>query len=236
MDYFYCPPGKISKSSLLIDGDEYAHLVHVMRKKEGDQIRVVDGAGTAYDVRLGVLKKHMVEAAILRVLHNHNEPSVSVTLAVGILKNPSKFDFLVEKATELGVRQIVPLITQRTIPNHAKVERWQKLALAAMKQCGRSYLPAVSKLMTLDELLSQRDRFDLTLIAHEQPEGSANVEKLLARKHQSVLIVIGPEGGFDDDEVEHCRQAGFHHLYFGERRLRTETAAIVATSIVLVSH
>jgi 16S rRNA (uracil1498-N3)-methyltransferase len=235
MDYFYCLPEKISKSSLLIDGDEYAHLVHVMRKKEGDQIRVVDGAGTAYDVRLGVLKKHMAEATILKVFHNHNEPSTSVTLAVGILKNPSKFDFLVEKVTELGVKHIVPLSTQRTIPNHAKVERWQKLALAAMKQCGRSYLPIVSKLMTLDELLSQRDRFDLHLIAHEQAEGAINVEKLLTKKPPSVLIVVGPEGGFDDDEVKRCRHAGFHQIYFGERRLRTETAAIVATSIVMLT-
>lgn len=234
MDYFYCPPDKISKSSLLIDGNEYAHLVHVMRKKAGDEIRVVDGRGTGYDVRLDALKKHVASATILGLHKNHNEPSVNVTLAVGILKNPSKFDFLVEKATELGVRQIIPLVTLRTIPNHAKVERWQKLALAAMKQCGRSYLPVVRNLMTLDELLSQRDHFDLNLIAHEVPEGSQNVGKLLAKGHKSVLVVIGPEGGFDDQEIGKCRDVGFHQIYLGERRLRTETAAILSMGLVVL--
>src|SRR5437879_6145287 len=141
MDYFYTPPKNISTDSLVLDGEEFAHLIHVMRKNEGDEIRVVDGMGTAYDVRLGAVKKHMVRCNILRTLPNHHEPSRSVTLAVGILKNPSKFDFLVEKATEIGVHEIVPLQTERTIPGHAKVDRWQKLALAAMKQCGRSYLP-----------------------------------------------------------------------------------------------
>jgi 16S rRNA (uracil1498-N3)-methyltransferase len=232
MDYFYCPPDNISKSSLRIDGDEYAHLVHVMRKKAGDQIRVVDGRGTGYDVRLDALKGHVASATILGVHEHHNEPSVNVTLAVGVLKNPSKFDFLVEKATELGVKQIIPLATLRTIPNHAKVERWQKLALAAMKQCGRSYLPVVRNLTTLDELLSQRDQFDLNLIAHEAPEGSQNRGKLLAKGDKSILVVIGPEGGFDDREVAACRDVGFYQIYLGERRLRTETAAVLAMGLV----
>jgi 16S rRNA (uracil1498-N3)-methyltransferase len=234
IDYFYSPPENFSRHAVLIEDEEYAHLVHVMRKKEGDEIRVVDGRGTAYDVRLGPLKKHTVSAEILSVHRNHHEPSRHVTLAVGILKNPSKFDFLVEKATELGVRQIVPLMTHRTIPGHAKTERWQKLALAAMKQSGRSYLPVVRKLMTVDELLSQRDQFDLHLVAHEQEEGAPALEKLLAKKSSSILLMVGPEGGFDDQEVERCLRAGFHHVYLGERRLRTETAAIVATGLFLL--
>src|SRR5207237_291502 len=157
----------ISKDSLLLDGEEFSHLVHVMRKKEGDEIRVVDGMGTAYDVQLGAVTKHMVRCGILETHSHHHEPSRLVTLGVGVLKNPSKFDFLVEKSTELGVHEIIPLQTERTIPHHAKVERWQKLALAAMKQCGRSYLPIVRTLTTLDELITQRDRFALRLIAHE---------------------------------------------------------------------
>ena len=236
MDYFYCPPEKISNNSLLIDGDEFAHLVHVMRKKEGDEIGVVDGRGTAYRVRLGVLKKHMVHADILGTMPHHNEPSVDVTLAVGVLKNPSKFDFLIEKATEIGVKHFVPLLTHRTIPSHAKVDRWQKLTLAAMKQCGRSYWPTVSKLMTLDELLTQRDQFDLNCVAHENPSGSTHIRKLITKKYGSILILLGPEGGFDDAEVQRCIESGFTHIYLGERRLRTETAAVVTAGFCLLSE
>ncbi len=234
MDYFYCAPEKFSKDSLLIDGDEYAHLVHVMRKKEGDEIRVVDGCGTAYDVRLGVLKKHMAHATILNILHSHNEPSLSVTLAIGVLKNPSKFDFLVEKVTELGVKEIIPLTTKRTISKHAKVERWQKLALAAMKQCGRSYLPSIHKLTTLSDLLMRDDHFDYKMIAHEKSNNTMTINNALTKSNASVLILVGPEGGFDDEEFEECIRTGFNQMYFGERRLRTETAAIVATSFILM--
>src|SRR6266849_9110296 len=98
MDYFFAPPEKISNDVVVVDGAEFAHLVHVMRKKEGDVIRVVDGLGRAYDCRLGEMRKHMVRGTIYQTYENHNEPAIDVTLAVGILKNPSKFDFLVEKA------------------------------------------------------------------------------------------------------------------------------------------
>src|SRR5712671_4390718 len=153
MDYFYSPHEKITATSVLIDGDEFAHLVHVMRKKEGDEICVVDGNGRAYDVRLESIEKKTATGIIHRAHEHFHEPARNITLAAGILKNPSKFDFLVEKVTELGVKEIFPLRTERTIPHHAKTDRWQKLALAAMKQCGRSYLPRVKELTSLDELL-----------------------------------------------------------------------------------
>lgn len=234
MDYFYCPPEKISSDSLLIDGDEYAHLAHVMRKKQGDEVCIVDGVGNAYDVQLGEFKKHEVVAAIRQIHRHHHEPSIEVTLAVGILKNPSKFDFLVEKVSEIGVKEIIPLLTERTIPRHAKIDRWQKLALAAMKQSGRSYLPGVRKLTTLEELLSECHRFDLKIIAHEKASGAPDLEAIYSPQRHAVLIVVGPEGGFSDGELTLFLQSGFHLLHFGNRRLRTETAAIVAASFSLL--
>src|SRR5512143_137005 len=233
MDTFYCPPGKIVKDAVVIDGDEFNHLVHVMRKKAGDEIRVVDGRGTAYDVVLGEMKKHTAEGRVTVRYERYNEPAIDVTLAVGILKNPSKFDFLVEKVTELGVRQIVPLLTERTIPSHAKVDRWQKLALAAMKQCGRSYLPAVSKLMTLDEFISAFPAGEVQLIAHEQATDAPPLASYLRNHHVSASVLVGPAGGFSEEEVERCVLRGWRPLYLGPRRLRTETAAIVAAHAVM---
>src|SRR5258707_81233 len=143
MDYFYCPPQNIRNDTFLIDDEEFSHLVHVMRKKEGDEIMIVDGGGHAFEARIEEVRQKTARGTITRGYTNLHEPRIDVTVAVGILKNPSKFDFLVEKVTELGVRQIVPLLTERTIPAHAKIDRWQKLALAAMKQSGRSFLPRV---------------------------------------------------------------------------------------------
>ena len=230
MDYFYTLPENISTDSVLIGGDEFSHLTHVMRKNVGDEIRVVDGLGMAYDVLLTELKKKTAHGTITKRYLNHNEPLIAVTLAVGILKNPSRFDFLVEKVTELGVREIIPLRTERTIPSHAKTDRWQKLALAAMKQSGRAYLPHVRELVWLEDVLSASTAFNIRLIAHEQPIN--NVPSVEQKKRQSILLLVGPEGGFSNEEVEKCVTAGCTPLYLGERRLRTETAAVVGVGLL----
>src|ERR1041385_3255321 len=217
MDYFYCPPDKITKEHVLIDGEEFAHLTHVMRKSEGDEICVVDGRGNAYDVRLTEINKKKALGIIHQSQSAHHEPSVAVTLAVGVLKNPSKCDFLVEKATELGVKEIIPLKTERTIPNHAKVDRWQKLALAAMKQSCRSFLPSVKELAALEDVLGSAKSFDAKLVAHEKADHAVPLEKQLPSTPQSVMILIGPEGGFTEEEIERCVAAGFTTIYLGER-------------------
>jgi len=232
MDYFYAPPANIRGEELVIDGDEFAHMTHVMRKKAGDDICVVDGKGNAYDVRLEFINKKIAHGRIVRAYARYHEPLLDVTLGVGVLKNPSKFDFLVEKVTELGVRQILPILTDRTIPSHAKVDRWQKLALAAMKQSGRSYLPVVRELMTLDELLTQRDLFDRKLIAHEE-ERSERPPATTGGGNR-VLILVGPEGGFTNAEVERSIASGCEPVYLGALRLRTETAAVVMAARVLL--
>lgn len=230
MDYFYSPPENISAKEVIIDGDEYAYLTHVMRKTTNDTIRVVNGLGTAYDVQLTEIKKKTAHGAILQIYQQYNEPAIDLTIAVGILKNPSKFDFLVEKATELGVKQIIPLTTGRTIPSHAKIDRWQKLALAAMKQCGRSFLPKVTELISLNDLFKTEDSYTIKLIAHESPLVKTKSSDVVIQSGKSAIVLIGPEGGFSDNEILIAEKAGYSILYLGERRLRTETAAIVATA------
>ncbi len=233
-DYFYTPPDHVSPSSIIIDGEEFAHLVHVMRKKQGDEIRIVDGRGTAYDAIIEQVKKKMATCTIQAIYRDHHEPARDVAIAVGILKNPSKFDFLVEKASELGVRDIIPLRTARTIPSHAKSGRWQKLALAAMKQSGRSYLPIVHDVIAFEEMLERSRSYDLKLIAHEKEVDlfTSKISRIEKEPRRSIALV-GPEGGFSDDEVTAALNAGFKTVYLGERRLRTETAAIVMSYLLL---
>ena len=176
----------------------------------------------------------MVRGAIAQSYKNHHEPFILVTLAVGILKNPSKFDFLVEKVTELGVREIIPLRTKRTIPSQAKIGRWQKLALSAMKQCGRSYLPRIRELTSLDALLQEGHAFDRRIVAHERGANRSSLQDIPLGPGDSAIVLIGPEGGFSEEEFGLCVDAGFTPVSLGERRLRTETAAVVSAAFAVL--
>lgn len=228
MEYFFTPPSHISKTGLTIEGAEFAHLTHVMRKKAGEAIRVVDGIGNAYDVVIESLNKHVAQCSIHARHQRLHEPSVDVTVAVAILKNHAKFDFLVEKCTELGVNTIVPLLSERTIPRHAKTERWQKLALAAMKQSERCVLPAVQPLMPFPDFIKGANA-EQKIIAHEKAEASSTFDTSVSR----ITICIGPEGGFSEGEIASATGSGFVAVSLGERRLRTETAAVVSAALVL---
>ncbi|RPH36983.1 16S rRNA (uracil(1498)-N(3))-methyltransferase [bacterium] len=242
MEYFYVPPSYVSPPHLTIDGEEFQHLSHVMRKEPGDEIRVVDGKGNVYDVRIIDIVKREARCEITAHRIMENEPNISVTLAAGIVKNGARFDFLVEKATELGVRSIVPLATERTIPQHAKTERWQKLAIAAMKQSGRCVLPRVLPLTPFSRFIAKAgdagaehvpsQHAPFKLIPHEK-ETARTLREALASGPKDTVLCIGPEGGFSDQEVDQAVQAGFLPVSLGPRRLRTETATLAALAMVL---
>lgn len=226
MDYFYTQPQFITSDNLTIEGDEFNHLTHVMRKKIGDRICVVDGVGTALECTIKALNKQAAACSI-EVRHRRlHESETSVTLAVGMLKNPARFDFLVEKATELGVSVIVPMITERTIARQAKTGRWRNLSLAAMKQSCRCVLPEVRAAVPYGDWISGCST-DLRIIPHN--EHCPRLSNLVPQKNiATIAICIGPEGGFSDDEVRLAESHGFLPVSLGPRRFRTETAAIVA--------
>lgn len=234
MDYFYTPPHNISSDSLVIDGDEFVHLTHVMRKHVGDALRVVDGCGNAFDVVIREIHRRTAICVIRERHHLLNEPQRYLTLAVALLKNSAKFDFLVEKCTELGVSAIVPLLTERTLPRHGRTERWQTLALAAMKQSMRCVLPKIHEVRSLKAFLTSVASDSLKLLPHEKVASPTLFDILQQFNGESVCVCIGPEGGFSDEEVELARTAGFQAVSLGRRRLRTETAAIAATTLTML--
>lgn len=231
MESFYTPPRLVTPPVVTIEGDEFRHLSHVMRLRAGDPLRIVDGAGNAYDAVIAVIGRRAAVCTI--TAHNTllNESPRAVTLAAGILKNPSRFDYLVEKAVELGVRTIVPLLTERTIPRHANSERWQKLCIAAMKQSGRCLLPRVQPLTPFGEFVASVPGGVTRYLAHEQKR-PAGAPPAPGGTHEAV-ICIGPEGGFSDGEVALAEKAGFATVLLGPRRLRAETAAIVALTALM---
>lgn len=231
MDSFYTPPRLVAPPVLTIEGDEFRHLSHVMRLGAGDPLRVVDGAGNAYDAVIDDISRTAARCTITAHHPLLNESRRSITLAAGILKNPSRFDYLVEKSVELGVRTIVPLLTERTIPRHDNSERWRKICIAAMKQSGRCVLPTIKPLTPFAEFAAALPPGILRYLAHEQARPGGEAAAMEATG--DAVICIGPEGGFSDNEVSTAEQAGFATVLLGPRRLRTETAAVVALATIM---
>lgn len=235
MEYFYIDPSDVQGPVLIIRGDEYKHLVRVLRKRVGDHIRVTDGKDRQFEAVIHSLNVDEAECEILDVKQRINEPNVHVTLALSLLKNPARIDFLVEKGTELGVRTIIPMTCERTIPSHEKHARLGKIALSAMKQSGRSWLPDISMLSSFTAVVQNADAHNLRLIPHEKTEQSQFVGSVLKHHPQakSVLIVVGPEGGFTEAEMALASEHRFVPISLGPRRLRSETAALSALTWVV---
>jgi len=236
MDYFYVKAEEVTSHGLMLRGDESKHLVRVLRKTVGERIFVTDGNDTMYQAVIAEIGKTDTRCDIAAIHRKYNEPHIDVTLAVSLLKNPARFDYLVEKATELGVRTIIPLLCERTIAQSEKHDRLEKIALSAIKQCGRSWLPRIQPLQKLEILAGNSQHWQLKFILHEKSEPSQTISSELKRHDDihSLIIVIGPEGGFSDSEVIFAQQAGFKTISLGPRRLRAETAAVVALSMLTI--
>ena len=235
MDYFYVKQEDISSHGLILRGDESKHLIRVMRKNIGDRIFVTDGNDTMYEAVIVGHGKIDTRCDIAAMHRKYHESSLDVTLAVSLLKNPARFDYLVEKATELGVRTIIPLFSERTIPKHEKHDRLEKIALAAMKQCGRSWLPRIQPLQKYEAVVGNSSHGPLKFIPHEKTDSLQTISSEMKNHDDahSVLITIGPEGGFSEDEVALAEHNGFKLISLGSRRLRTETAAVVTLAELL---
>lgn len=234
-EYFYVPAEHIIDQHIAITGEEARHISRVLRKQIGDAIWIVDGAGKAYETVITLITPELVECEVQFEHHHLHEPDIDVTLAVAQLKNPSRMDWMIEKGTELGVRTFIPMQTSRTIARSLKEERWNNIAIAAMKQSGRCILPKIFPPMTYEELVNNSSGYDLKLIPYERTDHVLFIAEALKHRKppRNVLIVIGPEGGFTDEEVKQAEEKGFMQVSLGRRRLRTETAAIMAAGWVI---
>ncbi len=235
MDFFLAEPGQIGDESIVLSGDEYRHLSRVLRKRVGDHVFVTDGRGKMFEVIIRAFARTEAECRIVATYPRWNEPKVEVTLAVSLLRNPARFDWVVEKGTELGMTTLIPLSCERTIPKQQKHERLQKIAISALKQSGRCVLPNIFVLTRFDTLVRNSGMYDLKVLAHEKTEQSQFLGSLM--KHhadvKSVLIMVGPEGGLTAEESSLAEEQGCVPVSLGPRRLRSETAAISALSWVV---
>jgi 16S rRNA (uracil1498-N3)-methyltransferase len=238
MRRFFVRPQDIDTQELRLRGDEADHLVRVLRLGPGAQVVAFDGCGHEYVTLVERLETKGVVCRILRDAVEEPSPAVCITLGQG-LPRAEKFDWVIQKTTELGVSAIVPLITERVIshvsgPHIArKVGRWEKLAREACKQSGRATLPHLSPPTPLQTFLASCQSAELKLILWEG-EDTRPLRTILATSTSvaSVAVVVGPEGGLTPQEVACGEIYGFLAVGLGKRILRTETAGVVAVTLL----
>ena len=216
--------------------DDAHKLRNVLRKRSGDRVEVVDSAGEAFAARLDVDARAVTAQLEEPLLREGAEPALRVTLAQAIPKG-NKMDFVIEKATELGVERIIPVRTARVIAadtNAAKVERWRRIAKSAAQQSGRTHVPGVDDIVSWDALLTSFARFDRVYVPWELAPPLPLRDALAhdVADARTVLLAIGPEGGFAANEIARATDAGAKVVSLGRRILRTETAALVVLSIL----
>ncbi len=232
---FYAPPSPLSNAQITLDPEESHHLARVLRLAEGARVFVFDGAGAEYECEVARVSKPAVELAVLTRLTDEVESPLPLTLGQALIKG-DKFDWVVQKATELGVTRIVPLMTEhsdvRKMEERAeqRLQRWRRIALEAVKQCGRRRLVEIIEpvsAMKFFEVADEQARW----IFSERGGRSLREMAIECAPSPSVTLTIAPEGGWSDAELESAVSHGFISIHLGRRILRTETAAIAAVAL-----
>ena len=234
MQLFYLVPSALNGDVGLFSEQESHHIMNVLRLKDGESIACVDGNGNRFTGTLfsSGKKKAGIQIQQTEVI---NSPKPDITLFVGILKNRTRLEWMVEKLTETGVRRIVFLTTERTEKAKIRLDRLQMTAVSAMKQCLRADLPVIDK-ADFNEVSEYINSIDKLYIAHEKKESETNPNLENLSQDSRFGILIGPEGGFTDNEVQFAiNQLHSTPLWLGEIRLRTETAAIHAAGLIRFS-
>lgn len=232
MHHFYISPTDISETKATLTGDDARHLQQVLRIKKGEIIGLFDGAGTTYTARVEDIKKSAVHTVILQTQKNSRKPPY-VSIAQCVVKKKN-MDLIVQKSTELGIHSFLPVISQNcslTYRPSTQECRWQKIALEACKQCGQPFTPQIERTCTLVDLLSNCQEYDTKILLWEN-ESKLGI-KPFCRKNppNSILLLVGPEGGFTLEEVTMAVSSGWTSASLGTLTLRAETAAIAALSI-----
>lgn len=224
--YFYAPPAAFRGEYVTLPPDEAAHAHRVLRTRAGDTIVVVDGQGGWYQVAVDVAERDHMAGRIVVSEQDHGEPPYQLTLAVGLLKQRSRWEALLEKCTELGVRAIIPLTTDHGDKATLRRDRCERVLTAAMKQSKRSWLPALHDPLPAVEALRQQASAPGLIATMDAPGEAHPLAALKALSAGPLTAFIGPEAGFSTDERAEAQALGYTPVSLGRRRLRAETAAI----------
>lgn len=235
MSKFFIPRENISSGKLIIDGEDVKHITKVLRMGTGDMIICCDGMGNDYTAKISAVSSE-IECEIISTKKAETEANIRVILIQGIPKS-AKMDYIIQKTTELGICEIYPCDMNRCVSKPEggkKTERWQKIAREAAKQSGRGVVPKVHNTINLDGAMEILKSADLSFIPYECAENNYLRPVLQSAKSpETIAFMIGPEGGFDKDEIDKLTTEGIPAVSLGKRILRTETAGEAVLAMVM---
>lgn len=224
MHIFYTPD--LSGETYTLDETESKHCVRVLRLEKGDEITLVDGRGGLFSAQIDDPDPKRCVVKIVRSELNHGKTAFHVHIAIAPTKNIDRIEWFLEKATEIGIHRVTPVICRYSERKEVKTDRLEKVMISAMKQSLKAYLPQIDEPVKYADFI--RQPFDgQKLIAHCD-ESHRDLLQDIARPGENYLILIGPEGDFSSEEIQQAIDAGFHPVSLGKSRLRTETAGLVA--------
>ena len=237
---FFVEPEQTGGETIIITGNDVNHMKNVLRMKKGEHILISDGQEREYECEIVGLEEDAVEAKILDVFGSAAELPTKITLFQGLPK-ADKMELIIQKAVELGVYEVVPVSTKRAVVKldakkaKKKVERWNTIALSAAKQAKRGRIPEVLPVMTLKEAFGYAKELDASIIPYEDAKGIGHSREVMAslKGKGHIGVFIGPEGGFEDSEVQKAMELGIEPVTLGRRILRTETAGMTVLSILM---
>jgi 16S rRNA (uracil1498-N3)-methyltransferase len=233
MQLFYNPALEQGENLFSFNKEESKHIVKVLRKKEGDELYITNGRGYFFTAQILSADSNQCKASIISMQKRHPK-MFRLHLAVAPTKSMDRYEWFLEKVTEIGVHEITPILCDRSERKTLKMERLQKVVQSAMKQSMRTFLPKINTPVSFTEFIEQEHN-ELMFIAHCEDEEKLDLKRCIAAD-KDVTILIGPEGDFSTKEIKEAYDKGFLPINLGEARLRTETAAIVAcTAVALIN-
>ncbi|OMQ11621.1 16S rRNA (uracil(1498)-N(3))-methyltransferase [[Flexibacter] sp. ATCC 35103] len=230
MQLFYNPDIDESTESFTFDKEESRHIIKVLRKKDSDILHVTNGFGLLFETEITLASDNKCIVQVLSIKKSP-EPKFHLHLAVAPTKMNDRFEWFLEKATEIGIQEITPIICDRSERKVINAERFEKIILSAMKQSNETYLPKLNEAISFKEFVKQQNK-GLQLIAHCEETDKKSLKDIL-KPNESVTMLIGPEGDFSEKEIALALENNYQPVTLGNTRLRTETAAIVACHSVV---
>lgn len=230
MQLFYNTEIDESTESFSFDKEESRHIIKVLRKKDSDILHVTNGLGLLFETQITLASDNKCIVKVLSIKKT-DEPKFRLHLAVAPTKMNDRFEWFLEKATEIGIQEITPIICDRSERKVINLERFEKIILSAMKQSNETYLPKLNEAISFKEFIKQKNE-GLQLIAHCEETDKKSLKDIL-KPNQSVTMLIGPEGDFSEKEIALALENNYQPVTLGNTRLRTETAAIVACHSVV---
>ncbi len=240
MPKFFVPKENILDNKIIINNDDVLHIKKVLRASVGDELTLCDGKGINYYVNISSIEDKKIICDIISSENSNTEANIEVTIFQGIPK-ASKMDYIIQKTTELGVVNIVPCEMSRCVSKienakdaKKKVDRWQKIAEEAAKQSGRGIIPTVLEPVKFKEAVNLMKNYDLVFAPYECEEQSKLKDILKSKDNiKTVALMIGPEGGYDLNEIKILSDSNIPTVTLGKRILRTETAGEAVLAMVM---